>query len=64
MLDEIEAAIYSVALTIFKGEGFAFTVPSRTKTNQLYVPELDRIVLKESMSKRPFTSIQTCRKVL
>ena len=31
---------------ILKGQGFSYSVPSRAKGNQLYVPELDRIVLK------------------
>jgi meiotic recombination protein SPO11 len=30
--------------------------------NQLYVPELDRIVLKDTIAKRPFASSQACRK--
>lgn len=29
-----------------------------------YVPELDRIVLKEQASVRPFASTSTCRKVV
>jgi len=29
-----------------------------------YVPELDRIVLKESASARPFASTATCRKAV
>lgn len=35
---------------------------SRAKGNQLYVPQLDRIVLKDSSSRRPFGSSQQCRK--
>lgn len=35
-----------VAVTILNGDGFSYSVPSRAKGNQLYVPELDRIVLK------------------
>lgn len=31
---------------------------------QLYVPELDRIVLKDSTSQRPFASTSTCRKAV
>lgn len=46
VLDEIEAAILQVAVTILQGNGFGYDVPSRAKGNQLYVPELDRIVLK------------------
>ncbi len=36
------------AVSILKGQGFTYSVPSRAKGNQLYVPELDRIVLKVS----------------
>lgn len=61
VLDEIEAAIYQVASSILAGSGFAYDIPSRAKGNQLYVPELDRIVLKDSTSKRPFASTQQCR---
>ena len=62
--DEIESAIYQAAVTILAGNGFSFGVPSRAKGNQLYVPELDRIVLKDSMSQRPFASSATCRKAV
>ena len=46
------------------GEGFSYEVPSRAKGNQLYVQELDRIVLKDSKSHRPFASTATCRKAV
>ncbi|CAK0781029.1 DNA topoisomerase 6 subunit A [Coccomyxa viridis] len=64
VLDEVEAAIYLVASTILRGEGFAYDIPSRAKGNQLYVPELDRIVLKDTTSERPFASTATCRKAV
>lgn len=63
VLDEVEAAIYMIAQSILAGHGFSYAVPSRAKGNQLYVPELDRIVLKDSASARPFASTSTCRKV-
>jgi meiotic recombination protein SPO11 len=47
-----------------RGEGFAYDIPSRAKGNQLYVPQLDRIVLKDSSSSRPFASTATCRKAV
>lgn len=62
VLDEIEAAILQISATILEGNGFSFDIPSRAKGNQMYVPELDRIVLRDSVSKRPFASTQTCRK--
>ena len=64
VLDEVEAAIVHVALSILQGEGFSYSIPSRTKGNQLYVPELDRIVLKDSTSSRPFANTATCRKAV
>uniref|UniRef100_A0A061R4D2 DNA topoisomerase 6 subunit A n=1 Tax=Tetraselmis sp. GSL018 TaxID=582737 RepID=A0A061R4D2_9CHLO len=62
VLDEIEAVIFEVALSIVEGEGYQFCMPSRSKANQMYVPELDRIVLKSGTQKRPFASVQTVKK--
>lgn len=64
VLDEVEAAIYLIAQSILAGHGFSYAIPSRAKGNQLYVPELDRIVLKDSASARPFASTSTCRKAV
>lgn len=64
MLDEVESTIYQVAQQILRGEGFSYGIPSRSKGNQVYVPELDRIVLKDSKSQRPFASTSTCRKAV
>lgn len=44
--------MYAVAQSILAGDGFGYDVPSRSKGNQVYVPELDRIVLKASGSGR------------
>lgn len=38
MLDEVEAAVLLVAASVLRGEGFTYTLPSRAKGNQLYVP--------------------------
>ena len=35
VLDEVEAAIFLVAASILRGEGFSYSVPSRAKGNQL-----------------------------
>ena len=35
VLDEVEAAIYLVASTILRGEGFSYDIPSRAKGNQV-----------------------------
>lgn len=64
VLDEIESAILLVAASILQGDGFSYSLPSRSKNNQLYVPELDRIVLKDSISQRPFANTSSCRKAV
>lgn len=58
----IESLILSLARSILAGHGFEYTVPSRAAANQLYVPELDRIVLKDKASVRPYASVSTVRK--
>ncbi|KAL1342344.1 hypothetical protein AAHE18_09G150900 [Arachis hypogaea] len=58
----IESLVLRIAHSILSGNGFAFDVPSRSATNQFYVPELDRIVLKDKSSLRPFANISTVRK--
>ncbi|XP_052203725.1 DNA topoisomerase 6 subunit A [Diospyros lotus] len=58
----IESLILSLAHSILSGNGFSFSVPSRSSANQLYVPELDRIVLKDKSSLRPYASVATVRK--
>jgi meiotic recombination protein SPO11 len=64
VLEEVETAILMVATSILKGEGFSYNLPSRSKGNQLYIPELDRIVLKDSISQRAFANTTTCRKAV
>ncbi|KAE8720345.1 DNA topoisomerase 6 subunit A [Hibiscus syriacus] len=65
-LSSVQSAIESLVLhlthQILSGQGFSFTVPSRSSTNQLYVPELDRIVLKDKSTVRPFSHISSVRK--
>lgn len=58
----IESLTLSLAHSILAGSGFSFSVPSRAAANQLYVPELDRIVLKDKSSARPFASVSSVRK--
>uniref|UniRef100_A0A7N0R9C2 DNA topoisomerase 6 subunit A n=1 Tax=Kalanchoe fedtschenkoi TaxID=63787 RepID=A0A7N0R9C2_KALFE len=59
---KIETLSIEIARSILAGNGFSFQVPSRAATNQLYVPELDRIVLKDKMSSRPYANVATVRK--
>ncbi|KAI8556430.1 hypothetical protein RHMOL_Rhmol05G0252800 [Rhododendron molle] len=58
----IETLILSLARSILSGRGFSFSVPSRSAANQLYVPQLDRIVLKDKASLRPYAAVSTVRK--
>lgn len=58
----IETVIVQIARSILAGDGFSFSVPSRAASNQLYVPELDRIVLKDKSTLRPFASVSSVRK--
>jgi len=58
----IESLVLRIAHSIISGQGFSFDVPSRSAANQHYVAELDRIVLKEKSSQRPFANISTVRK--
>ncbi|KAK7279388.1 hypothetical protein RJT34_24439 [Clitoria ternatea] len=58
----IESLNLRIAHSILSGLGFSFDVPSRSAANQHYVAELDRIVLKDKSSLRPFANISTVRK--
>lgn len=62
VVSEIENCILSVAKSIMLGHGYGFHVPSRSGANQLYVPELDRIVLKDKSSLREFANSSSVRK--
>ena len=41
---EIEAVVLECVASIMRGEGFSYSIPSRTSSNCVYVPELDRCV--------------------
>ncbi|WCJ34597.1 DNA topoisomerase 6 subunit A [Euphorbia peplus] len=58
----IESVVLSLTNSILSGHGFSFNVPSRSSSNQLYVPQLDRIVLKDKNTLRPFANISSVRK--
>lgn len=55
---EVVEAIESVAIQItnqvLQKKGFSLEIPSRASSNQIYVPELDRIVLGEKRGTRSF----------
>lgn len=58
----IETALAIVTRSILAGNGFKYVVPTRSAGNQLYVEELDRIVLKDKTSMRAFANTATVRK--
>lgn len=62
VLQRIERVMVDAAKAVAGGVGYAFQVPSRTDVNQLYVPQLDRIVLKDKTSARKFADVGMCRK--
>ncbi|KAK6779645.1 hypothetical protein RDI58_021829 [Solanum bulbocastanum] len=59
---KIESLVFTIAKSILSGEGYSFSVPSRSAANQLYVSELNRIVLKDKSSARNFGNVSTVRK--
>ncbi|CAH9051436.1 unnamed protein product [Cuscuta europaea] len=58
----IEDLFLTLARSILSGQGFSYSVPSRSAANQLYIPELDRIVLRDKASVRQFANVSTVRK--
>eukprot|EP01134_Creolimax_fragrantissima_P003200 CFRG3200T1 len=60
--NEIETIMVQVAQSIMSGEGFTYNVALRAASNQLYIPELDRLVLKNAISARPFSNIGSVKK--
>ena len=61
--DRIEELVVSVVMQILTGnKGFELAIPNRAATNQLYIEEIDRIVLGNKMSKRQFLNTAHVRK--
>lgn len=58
----IERVLAAAARTVLQGEGVSYVVPTRSAGNQLYVEEIDRIVLKDKTSTRQFANTATVRK--
>uniref|UniRef100_A0A6U0QXW6 DNA topoisomerase 6 subunit A n=1 Tax=Micromonas pusilla TaxID=38833 RepID=A0A6U0QXW6_MICPS len=59
----IEQVMISVARNILDGDGFGFSLPCRGNGDQVYVDELDRIVLKDKYALISFSSTSSVRKV-
>lgn len=58
----IEAEAVRAAASVLATAGLSFAVPSRSSANQLYIPELDRVVLLDKSKARSFGSLTTVRK--
>ena len=59
---QVEKLVLEAVRSIESGDGFSFDVPVRSSVNQLFVPELNRIVLKDRTSRRDFASHKLSRK--
>lgn len=57
VVDRVEQHILAAAMSILRGNAYSFSVPLRGEGNQMFVPELDRIVLKDKRSKRSFDDL-------
>ena len=59
---KIEDVIVSIVAQILSGNSFELTMPNRASSNQVYIEELDRIVLGDKVSKRQFLNTAHVRK--
>ena len=59
----IEQVMLAVAKSIMDGNGFAYQLPSRGQNDQVYIDQLDRIVLKNKSTSAAFTNMSSVRKV-
>ena len=58
VVEAIELSAIQIANQVLRKQGFSLEVPSRTSANQIYVPELDRIVLGEKRGTRSFLNVK------
>ena len=58
VVEAIESTAIHIANQVLQKKGFSLEVPSRTSANQIYVPELDRIVLGEKRGTRSFLNVK------
>lgn len=61
--DKIAELASSIITQILSGNTFEYTVPSRAGSNQIYLEDVDRMVLGDKMSKRVFLNTSHVRKV-
>jgi len=62
VVEGIEAVAVKIARQVMSNRGFSLEVPSRAASNQIYVPELDRIVLGKKSGSRSFLNVKESRK--
>lgn len=62
VVEKIESIAIDIAKQVFRKRGFSMEIPSRTASNQLYIPNLDRIVLGEKRGLRSFLNAKEARK--
>ena len=59
----IEQVMVAVAKNVVDGEGFTYALPSRGANDQVYLEQLDRIVLKDKHALTSFSNTSSVRKV-
>ena len=62
VIEGIEAVAVKIMHQVLNKQGFTMEIPSRAASNQIYVPELDRIVLGNKRGTRSFLSVKEARK--
>jgi meiotic recombination protein SPO11 len=59
---KIEDVVVSIVSDILGGGSFELSIPNRSSSNQIYLEEIDRIVLGDKISKRQFLNTAHVRK--
>jgi len=62
VIEGIENVAMTVAHQVLAKQGFQLDIPSRAASNQIYIPELDRIVLGDKRGTRSFLNVKEARK--
>mmetsp|Transcript_7060 Transcript_7060/g.12666 ORF Transcript_7060/g.12666 Transcript_7060/m.12666 type:complete len:479 (-) Transcript_7060:215-1651(-) len=62
VMEGIEHVAINIAKQVLGKRGFQLEIPSRASSNQIYVPELDRIVLGDKRGTRSFLNVKESRK--
>jgi len=62
VLEGIESIAMAITTQVMQRQGFTMETPSRASSNQIYVSELDRIVLGDKKGYRTFLNVKESRK--